>query len=104
MMTKPELVAGAESWWAKSVQDIYREAVDALGGDDDPLKYGPGHIAWADGNFTDSDVLFCLQECDSRRLEWEERFGEHALSIARCALERLLIVPENVRDCDPHCR
>jgi hypothetical protein len=92
-----------EDWWAEPVKTIYLEALASLDGDEEPLASGPGHIAWADGNFTDEDVLFCLTECNSRRAEWLTRFGEPALAVARLALERLLAVPEEVRDCDPYC-
>lgn len=91
-----------EDWWAEPVRAIYREALEALGGDDDPLQFGPGHICWADGNFEDGNVRFCLEGCDERREEWVIRFGEHALNVSREALEKLMAVPEEVRDCDPY--
>jgi hypothetical protein len=93
-----------EDWWADPVKDIYRDALAALGGDDGPLMEGPGHIAWADGNFADKDIRFCLREAKSRRLEWLNRYGENGLKIANLALKRLLLVPQEVRDCDPYYR
>lgn len=90
-----------DEWWADSVKDIYRDSLRDLGGDCMPLDYGPGHIAWEDGNFSDDDVRFCLQECETNRDKWIQRFGAPQLAIAQKALERLLDVPEEIRDCDP---
>jgi hypothetical protein len=95
-------VTAMEDWWAAPVKEIYRVALDRLDGYEEPLVSGPGHIAWADGNFTDEDIRFCLVECASRRSEWLIRFGEPALAVAYTALEQLLAVPERVRDCDPY--
>jgi hypothetical protein len=91
-----------EEWWAEPVKEIFKNALASLGGDDEPLKNGPGHIIWADGNFSDQDILFCLEECQSRRQEWTARFGEHALSVVQFALENLLTIKEDIRDCDPY--
>lgn len=91
-------------WWADSVKAIYNDALALLGGDDNPLDYGPGHLAWADGNFEDSHVLFCLADCESRRELWLSTFGAEKLEIVSRSLMRLAGVPEEVRDLpDPHC-
>ena len=90
-----------EDWWAEPVKEVFRNALSQLSGDAEPLVSGPGHIAWADGNFSDEDIRFCLDSCDMRRAEWEGRFGVEALEVARTALEKLMDVPEEVRDCDP---
>lgn len=99
-MTTPQHWA-IEDWWADPVKEVFRDALSQLGGDAEPLVSGPGHIAWADGNFSDEDIRFCLDGCATRRDEWESRFGPEALRIARMALERLLAIPEVVRNCDP---
>ena len=93
----------AEAWWPPEVAAIYLDALAEAGGDDDALNYGPGHIAWADGNFTDDDIVFCLGECESRRAEWLARFGERAATAAKRSLGRLLAIPESDRGDDPTC-
>lgn len=81
--------------WPKAVANIY----DANGGPD--LDYGPGHVVWADENFDDESIEFCLKECD----EWAARpfpddgsnSDQFRLAIARQSLVELLGVPESVR-------
>jgi hypothetical protein len=93
-----------KDWWAEPVKAIYREAVAEQGGDTYPLQSGPGHIAWADDNFSDEDIGWCLAACESQKADFVARFGESSLAVARRALERLLHdVPEAIRDCDPYC-
>ncbi len=94
---------GIDAWWAERVKAIYREAWNATGGKTDYLKYGPGHVVWADGNFEDEHVRFCLAQCDERRQEWIEKFGESILAVNRLALEKLLAVPEDERDAYDPC-
>ncbi len=95
-------VAGyGREWWAKPVQDIYLEALQAVGGKMDLLDFGPGHVVWADGNFEDEHVRFCLAQCDERRQEWIEKFGEAVLAVNRLALEKMLAIPEDERGSDP---
>lgn len=90
-----------EDWWAEPVKAIYNASLAALDGDDMALDSGPGHICWADGNFDDGNVSFCLGECESRREEWIDKFGLRSLEVAREALQKLMRLPEPVRDCDP---
>jgi hypothetical protein len=93
-----------EDWWAEPVKDIYRESLDALGGDDTPLLYGPGHVCWADYNFDDENVRSCLAACDDPAAEYGvPKLAAPVMAVVRRSLERLLAVPEGVRDCDPYC-
>lgn len=95
-----------DDWWAEPVKTIYREAVAELGGNEDAIDaihFGPGHIAWADGNFDDHSVDVCLGECDRTDPDayWLKR-GPAVLDVNRRALVQLKAIPEEVRDCDPY--
>jgi hypothetical protein len=93
-----------KDWWAEPVKQIYREALSDLGGDDGALDFGPGHIVWSDDNLTDEDVKFCLSWCEPGSPMYDsyiERFGEDGLAVAKRALERLDLIPEDERGDDP---
>lgn len=88
-------------WWPESVKTIFHNALLLLGGDESPLMFGPSHVVWADDNFDDECIHWCLQECD-KPLGYLDRFTLWELAIVRRSLEQLLTVPEDVRDCDPN--
>jgi len=83
--------------WPKAVADIYLEALAALNGDETLLKFGPAHIVWSDENF--DGAQWCLDHFDEYRRE-EYSDAEH--EIVRESLRKLLLVPEELRDCVPH--
>jgi hypothetical protein len=83
--------------WPKQVADIYCEALAALDGCDSLLLYGPGHIVWSDENW--DSAQWCLDH-------FEEYWGSHDPTpeekrIVRESLEKLLLVPEEIRMCEP---
>ncbi len=84
--------------WPKQVATIYREAVSKLDGWNEGLTYGPGHIVWADENFYDDSIDFCLAKCDDP--ESLERWSANQIAISRESLLKLREVPESIR-CEP---
>jgi len=102
--------------WAKSVAEIYQQALAKLDGCEMALDYGPGHIVWADENFEDDHINWCLslyteegwRKAYGNRPEGKQMFREfyseysdHDLEVAKESLEQLLAVPENVRCPEP---
>jgi hypothetical protein len=86
--------------WAEPVARIFREAVESLGGDENPLLYGPGHIVWEDENFNRSSVEFCLRQCDEKpAASWD--MSADALAAVRASLEALLALPDAAREVQP---
>lgn len=77
----------------KPVADIWQEALNKLPFDE-PLLYGPAHVVWSDNNFEDESIKFCLKECD-RKGYWN--YEPAAIAIVRESLEKLLLIPEEVR-------
>lgn len=90
-----------EDWWGVKTKAVYRVSLEAVGGDADVLDYGPAHVVWADDNFEDESIQFCLGECETRRQEWLDKFGEAKLDAVRTSLELLLKIPEDERGDDP---
>jgi hypothetical protein len=82
--------------WAEPVARIFREAVAALGGDENPLLYGPAHVVWEDENFGRGSVEFCLRACDG-----ETDLSADALAAVRASLEALLALPDEAREIEP---
>lgn len=85
--------------WAEPVAKVYSEAVAKLDGWDEGLTYGPAHVVWADENFGDDSIKFCLERCDDP--ESLERRSPAQIAIARESLLKLLEIPEDVRCCEP---
>lgn len=73
------------------IADIYEEALEKLGGDDIPLKFGPAHIVWEDENFDSAD--WCLEHFDEHRGDYTEA----DLVVVRDSLERLVNVPDELK-------
>jgi hypothetical protein len=89
-----------EDWWANSVKEIYTESLKLLNDNEDLLTYGPSHIVWEDSNFDDECIKWCIEDCSIER--WKDRFSQKELDIVRQSLEKLLLIPEHVRDCNPN--
>lgn len=83
--------------WAKPVAEIYKQAVEKLGGCDHSLMFGPAHIVWSDDNFEDGCIKYCLDNFDKN----SEFTVKEDLPVVRWSLEELLKVPESVRCCEP---
>jgi hypothetical protein len=87
-----------------AVAAIYNEALAKLDGDESPMHFGPAHIVWADDNFEDRHIHWCLQRFDEH---WKEYCDDHYLpgapaiegdaKIVRESLEKLLLIPEEER-------
>ena len=82
--------------WAKPVVDVYEEAVRRLGGDSDPLHFGPSHIVWEDENFEDRNIDYCLSLIETEGQTFN--LAQETLSVVRWSLEELRRIPERSRD------
>ena len=84
--------------WPKVIADIYRRAVWDLGGDDNPLLWGPAHVVWEDNNFDCAES--CLRDFDEmvQRLNMRDDFNEDQLIIVHRTLEELAQLPMSIRD------
>lgn len=81
--------------WAKPVAEIYKRALDDLGGDSTPLHYGPAHVVWDDENFDLAQG--CLDDFE----KYGAGFSERELAIVRRSLEELASLPMEERDIWP---
>jgi len=81
--------------WPKSVAEIYKQAIDKLGGDSDPLHYGPAHIVWDDENFDSAE--WCLEHFAEYKGDWTDS----DLDIVRWSLVELAKLPMNIREIVP---
>jgi hypothetical protein len=83
--------------WAKPVAEIYQDALDALGGDESPLLYGPGHIVWDDENFDDRCIRICIKNFD----KYSGDYSIKQLCMVRISLLELLALSPEQRDIEP---
>lgn len=87
--------------WSRPVADIYRKYVAIVG--ESAMQYGPAHIVWADENFEDYNIQWCLDAARRGKYwhegESEETSEQKAAVIA--SLEELLEIPECVRCPEP---
>jgi hypothetical protein len=81
--------------WPKKVADIYKKALDALGGNTSPLHFGPAHVVWADENFNSAES--CLENFD----KYSDNFDKWEMDIVRRSLEELAMIPLEERDIWP---
>lgn len=77
--------------WAKPIADIFDEAVSKAGFDE-ALTYGRAHIVWADENFDDESIQFCLDLPESEIGNYHE-YDDIVIE----SLKKLLEVPESMR-------
>jgi hypothetical protein len=83
--------------WAEQVADIHDRAEEELG--ESAVHYGPAHIVFADENFEDGHIEWCITECD--KVEEYENVDVDSAKRLKSYLEELLAVPEEVRCCCP---
>ena len=81
--------------WTKPVAEIYEKALQALGGDEVPLHYGPAHIVWSDENFDSAE--WCLEHFSEHKGD----FSESDLAIVRKSLEELVALSLETRCVEP---
>ena len=81
--------------WAKAVADIYAKALEALGGDNSALNYGPAHIVWDDENFDSAE--WCLEHFDEYRFD----HSDEDLEIVKQSLIELAAIPMEDRCIEP---
>lgn len=94
--------------WAKPIADIFLKAKEALGGNDELLIYGVGHIIWADENFSLAHVNKCLSDwpdwVDSTRDLNKSGIKDVSLGeclIVRYALQQLADIIESIPEVEP---
>lgn len=85
--------------WSEPVAEIYRQAVEMLGGNEHPLHYGPAHIVWEDENFETCFLRSCIKYFD----DWADPHGltEKELRVVMWSLEQMLALPEEQRCIEP---
>ena len=81
--------------WAKPVAEIYKQAVEKLGGNEHALHYGPAHIVWEDENWDSVD--WCLEHFN----EYKGDNSEEDLEVVRWSLEELAKIPLEKREIEP---
>jgi hypothetical protein len=82
--------------WPKPIYDIYKEALDALGGVDWCLVAGPSHVVWSDENFDLAQS--CLDDFDEDARRYLPDATKEELNIVRKSLEKLLAVDDKYKD------
>lgn len=85
--------------WAEPVARIYVKALVDLGGNEFPLVCGPSHIVWADENFWDHNLQWCLKECNEAPGDYD--LSQTEMDIVRRSLEEMLALPESDRCVQP---
>jgi hypothetical protein len=80
--------------WPKPVAEIYKRALQDLGGDWSPLHFGPAHIVWEDENF--DSAQWCLDNFD-----WDIDYPKAQLAIVKRSLEELAALPQSAWDVEP---
>lgn len=78
--------------WPKPIRDIFEAARVKLGGNIEPLLYGPAHIVWDDENF--DSAQHCLDHFD----EYAGDLTEYEKSVVRESLEMLLAVSNEFKN------
>lgn len=76
------------------VDEIYNIAVMTEGADN-ALHWGPTHIIWEDGNYTDRDIAFCKEEL--KKATEERLFNKKILTAVEWSLAELEKIPERER-------
>lgn len=77
--------------WATPIAKIFDEARSKVGVA--ALRYGRSHIVWADENFDDDSINFCLNLPES---EINPEFVDYDNVIIE-SLKQLLLVPQHMR-------
>lgn len=79
--------------WPKQVRQIYDNLVSEVG--EDAANYGYAHIVWADENFEEDHVRYCIARCrEARHSDPHYEAAEATLY----SLEQLLALPKHVRE------
>lgn len=86
--------------WPRVVRDIFSDAKFALGGDENPLIFGPSHIVWEEENFDDDSIEWCINEATVENCQKYE-LPPFQMGVISASLKRLLAVQPHVRACEP---
>lgn len=78
--------------WPKPILDIYRDCLAKLGGNENPLHWGPAHVVWEDENW--DSAQWCLDHFNDYA---DPDLTEYEKAIVRESLERLLAVPDEYK-------
>lgn len=80
--------------WHAEIFAIYSNAVESVG--ESVVDYGPGHIVWADENFEDESIDFCLAEC-AQPEKYADRMSVDDIEVVRESLLLLKATPQEWR-------
>lgn len=78
--------------WPKPIADIFNKAVEMLGGNEDPLMFGPAHVVWSDENF--NSASWCLENFEENRSEY---YCDASHEVVRWSLEELAKLPMDLK-------
>ncbi len=78
--------------WPDEIQTIYDKALKDLGGNMDPLHFGPAHIVWEDDNFMSAQ--WCLNHFD----EYTDELSPEQCAIVKKSLEDLRDLPDHLKE------
>lgn len=81
--------------WPKPIADVFAKYGDLVG--TESLEYGRGHIVWADENFDDESIRWCIEEAGPNG---EDDPTVDALVIE--SLKELAMVPKEMREAAEH--
>lgn len=79
--------------WAEPVVEIYLEALKCLDGNCGPLLGPISHIVWADENFNDISIKWCLKNFNKHK----SKYNLIDQGIIKRSLKELLKIPEDIR-------
>lgn len=89
--------------WNQKVLDIYNQYEKLVG--ESSMDYGPGHIVWADENFLEENIEYCIKYCDELLADEKQReerdISRTDVLLVRDSLIALLKIPEDERCCEP---
>lgn len=86
--------------WSDKVQAIYEKYVKPGSPEYIAFEFGRGHIVWSDGNVEDEHIRYCLGLRDDEFHHPCEHYIDWYDSDVIDALEELLLIPEDERECE----
>lgn len=83
--------------WPQPVAEIYDKGVAAAG--EMAMHHWAGHVVWSDENFDTETIQECI--ASAKNGEDREDLTDEQVAVVVESLEALLMVPEDIRCCEP---